>query len=179
MNLNTVKEFKPTIIFLAKFLGLYFVGNLLYGAFITYHRPDVDPITHLVSAQSAMILSGCGAPVTYRDYDDHLSTLILNNGRTVLSVYEGCNGLNIMIIFVSFMIAFGPLKKTMLWFIPLGLLMIYVASLLRILFLYFVARQMPEYMYFTHKYLLTAVLFALVFVLWLWWIQKFAKRKNV
>jgi exosortase family protein XrtF len=175
MNMQNLKEFKPTIFFLLKFVGLYLTGNILYGAYITHFNPEVDPATHMVSAHSANLLSACNFPVTYKDYENNPSTLILENGRTMLSIYEGCNGINIIIIFVAFLIAFGPIKKALLWFIPLGIFIIYLFNLLRIVLLFFIARHMPEVMYFTHKYLLTGMLFAVIFILWILWIRKFSK----
>jgi exosortase family protein XrtF len=175
MNKEYLKEFRPTIVFLLKFVALYMVGNITYGAYISHFSPEVDSATHIVSAHSANILSACDFSVTYQDYKNNPSTLILENGRTMLSIYEGCNGINIMIIFVAFLVAFGPMKKTLLWFIPLGLLIIYLFNLLRIIFLFFIARHMPGFMYFTHKYLLTGMLFAVIFVLWIYWIRKYTK----
>lgn len=179
MMFRNIKEFKPTILFLLKFVGLYLAGNILYGIYVSSYNPEVDPATHHVSVQSAHILSACGLPVQHADYAHHPSTLILENGKTMLSIYEGCNGINTMVIFVSFLIAFGPLRKSLLWFIPLGLLIIHIVNLLRIIFLFFVARHLPQFMYFTHKYVFTGILFAVIFALWFWWIRKFALKLRV
>jgi exosortase/archaeosortase family protein len=84
-----------------------------------------------------------------------------------------------MIMFVGFILSFGPLTKTILWFLPAGLLIIHIANLLRIMFLFFVAIYMKEYLYFTHKYLFTAMLYVIVFGLWVWWVKKYSIRKRV
>lgn len=178
MKSFSFKEFKPTIVFLTKFVGLYFAGNLLYGIFITAYHPTPDPVTHVVSAQSASILNACGWSASIEDSDKKPTTLLKAPERSVLSVYEGCNGINTMIIFVAFMVAFGPLTKNLLWFLPTGLLIIHSMNLLRIIFLFFVAIRLPHFMYFTHKYLFTAILYVVIFLLWIWWVRKYSIRKT-
>ena len=72
--------------------------------------------------------------------------------------------------------AFGPVSNRMYWFIPLGLLVIHLVNLARISLLYFVSIRYPRYMYFAHKYFFTAVLYAAVFMLWVWWVRKYSVR---
>jgi exosortase family protein XrtF len=172
------REFRPTIFFLGKFLGLYFAGNLLYGLFVTSFSPGPDPATRWVSEQTGLVLTSCGWPTDVYDDPQKATSLLRYDEREILAVYEGCNGLNTMIIFVAFLIAFGPVNKTLLWFIPLGLLIIHLANLLRITLLFFVAEYRPDFMYFIHKYIFTAILYLVIFALWVWWVKKFALKKS-
>lgn len=174
MSRFSLREFRPTIFFLGKFLGLYLVGNLLYGLFVTSFSPLPDPATRWVSEQTGFVLTSCGWPVDVYDHQRKATTMVRYDDREVLSVYEGCNGINTMIIFVAFLIAFGPLNKTLLWFIPVGLLIIHLVNLARITLLFFVAEYRPDFMYFIHKYLFTATLYAVIFLLWVWWVKKYS-----
>lgn len=179
MNIqSSLREFKPTILFLGKFLGLYLVGNLLYGLYVTSFEPKPDPVTRWVSEQTGFVLTSCGWPTDVYDHQRKATTLLRHDDRVVLGVYEGCNGINTMIIFVAFLIGFGPVNKKLLWFIPLGLLIIHLANLLRITLLFFVAEYRPDFMYFIHKYVFTAVLYLVIFGLWVWWVRRFAIRKS-
>lgn len=170
-----IQEFKPTIYFLIKFFGIYLLGNLLYGAWITYWHPLPDPATHLVTEQSAAIIRVFGHEVSVLDYPNKPTTSIQYQDRGVVSVYEGCNGLNVVIVFLAFLFAFGPYIKAMIWFVPFGLSVIHVANLARIILLYWVSLYQPGYLYFTHKYLFTAFIYLFVFLLWLVWVMKIAK----
>lgn len=172
------KEFKPTIFFLGRFLGMYLIGNLLYGLFVTSFSPKPDPVTRWVSEQTRFVLTSCGWPVDVRDHHGKATSLIVFENHSVLAVYEGCNGLNTIIIFISFLVAFGPLNGKLLWFIPLGLVIVHAANLLRITLLFFVAQFRPDFMYFIHKYVFTAFLYVVIFMLWIWWVKKFAIQKN-
>ena len=175
----SVKEFLPTILFLVKFVGIYLVGNFLYGLYVTAYEPTPDPATRWVTGQTAVVLTVCGWP---SDTNDRINKPITNlnyKGKNVLAVYEGCNGINVMIIFVAFLFAFGPISNALFWFIPLGLLIIHLVNLARITLLFWVSIYMTEYMYFMHKYFFTAILYVVVFVLWVWWVRKFTIDKPV
>jgi exosortase family protein XrtF len=166
------EEFKPTILFLGWFVGLYLIGNLLYGFYVTSFKPGPDPVTRLVTENSALVLNVCGWSVNTSGYQGKSTTVIWHEGKAILSVYEGCNGINTMIIFVAFLFAFGPVNKKLVWFIPLGIVVIYLMNLLRITLLFFIAQYFPEAMYFIHKYVFTGMLYLVIFALWLLWVKK-------
>jgi exosortase/archaeosortase family protein len=65
----------------------------------------------------------------------------------------------------------------MFWFVPTGLLIIHVVNLARIGLLFFVAEYQPDFMYFTHKYFFTAILYIIIFLLWMIWVKRFSLRK--
>jgi exosortase family protein XrtF len=167
-----LSEFKPTIIFLAKFVAIYLIGNLLYGIFITSYEPRPDPVTHMVTVHTGMALKVFGVDVEVRDSANKPNTLMIHKKKVVLSVYEGCNGINTMIIFLAFVVAMGPWQKSLLWFSIVGLVVIHLANLARISVLFYVAERQPQYMYFMHKYLFTAILYAVIFALWVIWIRR-------
>jgi exosortase family protein XrtF len=173
-----IEEFKPTIFFLLKFFGLYLIGNLLYGWYVTSWHPQPDPMTQWVTSQSAAVLGLFGYETSVHDYPGKPTTYIEWSGKGIVSVYEGCNGLNVVIVFLSFLFAFGPYKRNLVWFASLGLFIIHVANLARIVLLFLVSIHMPDVLYFTHKYLFTAFIYLFVFLLWIWWVLKFAKPAN-
>jgi exosortase family protein XrtF len=179
MKSISIKEFKPTIFFLLKFIGIFVVANLLYGLYVTAYAPKPDPITSWVSYHTAFALQGCGWSAATQDSKTKPTTQLIFEKRSIVSIYEGCNGVNIMIIFVAFLIAFGPISRTLWWFIPLGLVILHGMNLARIALLFWVSLYKPDFMYFTHKYFFTAILYVVVFLLWIWWVKKFSTVKPV
>jgi exosortase family protein XrtF len=171
------KEFMPTVLFLVKFVGLYIVLNVIYGLYIERAHPQPDNATILVTNQTAAILRGLDWDVETRNHPTKPTTNISYQDRGIVSVYEGCNGINVGIIFLCFLLAFGPINKKLTWFAPVGLLIIHLTNLGRILGLFWVVIYMPNAVYFTHKYLFTAVIYAAVFVMWLVWLRlNFSKK---
>ncbi|MEQ8476357.1 exosortase family protein XrtF [Fulvivirga sp.] len=173
-----LKEFKPSILFLAKFLGTYMVLNLLYGLYINSYSPQPDPITYIVTEQTSWILNLAGNETSILRDEARPNVHLSNADRGVLSVFEGCNGLNTMIVFVSFLMAYGRLKRKLLWFIPLGFVIIHIFNLVRVGALYYITVYFDQYLYFTHKYLFTGFLFGVIFIMWYFWVTKLYNKPN-
>jgi exosortase family protein XrtF len=168
------KEFKPTVFFLGKFLTIYLAGNLVYGFFVVSYNPSPDPITNWVTSQTATCLSVLGWPAKHVERTNRPTTAIYYQDKSIVTVYEGCNGVNVMIIFVAFLVAFGPWRKELLWFIPWGILVIHISNLLRIGLLFFVTLYWSNYLYLSHKYLFTAFIYGFVLLLWMLWVKRFS-----
>ncbi len=168
---STFQEFRPALRFLMIFVGIYIVGNVVYGVYVESYKPLPDPVTHWVTHQSAVLLTAFSEPVVSVVSDKGPYVLMKKDVRTVLSVFEGCNGLNVMIVFVSFVIAFGGKVRQMLVFTAAGCLIVHAANLLRIMLLYETALYRPAFFYYFHKYFFTAVLYVVVFGLWYGWIE--------
>lgn len=165
-------EFRPTILFLLKFVGFYVVGSLFYGLYITAFEPGVDPVTNLITRQSSFVLNLIGWETHPIDLTGKPTTYIEWNGKGIVSVYEGCNGLNVIIVFLSFVAAFGPFNKKLIVYLPISLTVIYLANIARIVLLFFVVIYFQSYTYFAHKYFFTASIYLVVLLLWFWWIRK-------
>jgi exosortase family protein XrtF len=172
------KEFKPTIFFLVKFVGLYVLLSVIYGLYIENAHPQPDSTTISVTNQTAAILRGLNWPVEVHNHPTKPTTYISYQDRGIVSVYEGCNGLNVCIIFLSFLLAFGPTNKKLVWFVPLGLIIIHLTNLGRILGLFWIVLYIPNAVYFTHKYLFTAFIYAVVFMMWLAWLRLNYSKKG-
>jgi exosortase family protein XrtF len=168
-----LSEFKPSLFFLLRFLGVYFIGNIHYGLYVESFDHDPDTLTHVVTNQTAACLRALGFDVMARDNTQGPTVLLETANEIVLSVYEGCNGLNVMIVFIAFMVAFGGPIRKMIWFIPAGLIVIHIFNLGRISLLYFVAQRYEEYFYLFHKYFFTAIIYVVVFLLWFVWVARF------
>lgn len=173
-----LREFRPAILFLAKFIGIYLAGNLLYGWYITSWYPSPDPVTSWVTHQSAGILDLFGWETSTYNHAVKPTTYIAHNQQPIISVYEGCNGLNVVVVFLAFLFAFGPISKSMFWFVPLGIIVIHLSNLARIILLFLVSVKLPGFLYFTHKYLFTAFIFFFVFLFWFWWVAKLSKSRE-
>lgn len=174
MNIK-LKEFRPALRFVGVFVGLYLALNLLYGLWINAYDQEADPATQWVTGQSAGWLRLAGEDVQTRPKEGKPTVSICRGEDVVVNVFEGCNGINVMIVFIAFVVAFGGRLRKMLWFIPAGILIIHMANLLRVGGLYLVAAYFQPYFYYVHKYAFTASLYVIVAVLWWWWSERINK----
>lgn len=170
--MRLIDEFKPALIFLAKFLMTYVVGNLLYGILVESYNNSPDLFTVAVARQTAVVLDVFGYSVTTQVNPAGPTVFLVKGQRLVIDVFEGCNGLNVMIVFLSFLVAFGGSRKRMLWFVPAGIFVIHLFNLARLTLLYVLAEGGSTHFHYFHKYFFTAILYVCVFGLWALWIKK-------
>jgi exosortase family protein XrtF len=164
-------NFRPAIRFVVIFVLTYFVGNLLYGFYVTSLGSSPDFFTREVAHHSVGILNFFGGDVTASPHPSQPSIPMMNRDQVVINIFEGCNGVNVVIVFVAFILSFGGSGKKMLWFIPVGIFLIHLVNLGRILLLYWVAIDYQRYFYYVHKFFFTAILYVFVFVLWVAWVK--------
>jgi exosortase family protein XrtF len=184
-----LKEFKPTILFLVKFFGIYLILSMLYGVFIKSYDEQtptqLDPITRFITYNSARLTSVLGYETSVIE-DDHLNynskeeqtfdSLYLS-GKYAVSVEEGCNGVNIMILFLAFVVAFGGSFSKMLVFLPIGVFLIHLANLGRLLLLILLNVELNgRGFHFFHKYFFTASIYVAVLLIWYIWVSKLSGR---
>jgi exosortase family protein XrtF len=167
-----LRDFKYSFLFLGKFLAVYFCGNLLYGLYIDSFGNTPDTITYWVTDQTSQVQNVFGVRSSLSVNDGKPSISMRENDDGVINVFEGCNGVNVMIVFMAFIVAFGGSIRRMMWFLPLGLITIHVFNLLRIILLYAAAQQNTQYFYYIHKYFFTAALYVVVVVLWIVWVTR-------
>lgn len=184
---------RGVVLFLLRFLATYLVLSTIYGEFISHYdgleTPQTDPITHFVVEQTAAFSELLGYETEIYE-DAHLyaqteeeqtfDTIHLDD-KYAISVEEGCNAVNVMILFLAFVIGFGGKWKAMTWFLPLGLLFIHLANIGRLTLLEIINVDFQgEGFHFYHKYLFTAILYVAIFILWVWWVNVYGipKKKN-
>ncbi len=171
-NSKLIKQNKKAIWFLLVFVGLYLVLNTVYGLFIQHYYPTSDPFTLWVADQVIWILSFFDPAVQGFTSAHNEYIAVANKVDNIIYVYEGCNGINVMIVYLSFLIAFrGPLRLFLL-FSGIGIIGIHLMNLFRILLLYGVSIYFPDYVYYFHKYLFTGGIYLGVFILWFFWVRK-------
>lgn len=168
-----MKEVKPALRFVLIFLSVYLLGNWGYGIWIESLGDRPDFVTSLVSRQVSGLLSLGGYDQVNYTHDASEPVVLLRSGeQVILRVYEGCNGINVIIVFVSFVFAFAfkDRTKSWIWFIPVGILIIHFFNLARVVWLYTLAFSASHYFHYFHKYVFTAIIYAVVFLLWWLWV---------
>ncbi|MBS1949721.1 MAG: exosortase family protein XrtF [Bacteroidetes bacterium] len=171
-------ENKKALIFLLTFVGVYLVLNTIYALYIGRYYPASDPITQWVSDIVVGFLSLFDAsinsfPSLFSEYIP-----IANDRENMIYVFEGCNGLNVMIVYFSFLVAFrGPVRLFVGYAIS-GIILVFILNIARIALLYGVAFYFPEQLYFFHKYFFTATIYAVVFLLWYFWVKQVRKLQG-
>ena len=124
-----------------------------------------------ISRTSAALLRAFGFAASL---DNVNPNVLLMNGRAAVVVGSPCNGLVLYALFAGFVLAFpGPwLRK--LWFIPLGIAIIWGLNVLRVGALALNQYYAHQSIDFNHHYTFTFVVYSCIFGLWMLWARRLA-----
>ena len=154
---------------------LYLVWFFGYEQWLAHDgRLDAALCAHLTQA-GVLLLQLAGFPATVSPTNP---VLVLMSGVPSVVIGPPCNGLVLYALFGGFVLAFpGPwLRK--LWFVPLGMALIWGLNVLRVAALalnHHYARQSVD---FNHHYTFTFVVYACIFGLWMLWARRLAVKPN-
>lgn len=169
----TIHDVKPALRFLAVFLGTYLVLSVSYGLWIESLGSLPDPMTSEVTREVVAVINVFSTEdVTAVRNPLGPTVFVIQGERKVLNVYEGCNGINVMVVFFAFVMAYGGRGARLLWFVPAGFMAIHLANLGRVLWLFWLSAIDARLFYYFHKYLFTAVIYLMVFALWWLWVTR-------
>ena len=169
-------QFKPFLIFISTFFAAYILLTVIYKFYLnSFEATEVDGITNVVghNVDQLMRLFNCDISIFKSAFDPYLE--VWYNQKYTLRIVEGCNAVSVFILFVSFVIAFSGKFKTTLLFILLGIFIIYVFNVIRIALLTILLFHFPEHEHILHGVLFPLIIYGMVFILWVIWVNKFSK----
>ncbi|MBV1923046.1 MAG: exosortase family protein XrtF [Flavobacteriaceae bacterium] len=167
-------KYKSVIRFVTLFIGSYLIFLFLYSVYLKYaeggnYHPDY--ITHLVAKQSSSLLNSIGYEAEVVPHSTLTSMQLFINKQYLAEIVEGCNSISVIILFLSFVIAFAQnIKKTIL-FLFSGAVLVYAVNVIRIAFLAVALYKFPEYQEVLHSVVFPGIIYGMVFILWLIWIR--------
>jgi exosortase family protein XrtF len=167
------KHLVPIFNFLLIFLLTFFLLTGFYDFYLRSFGDKVDKMSSMVGIQAAGLLRflnfeafALASPV---DRSMHVGI----NGFARVKVIEGCNGISVMVLFLSFLLGFSGSWRHKAWFVPAGLLAIHVVNIGRVAILCWAVYAYGEAGYPIYKEVFTVSIYVLVLVLWYVWVQKF------
>ncbi|WP_343329016.1 exosortase family protein XrtF [Polaribacter staleyi] len=178
-----MKKNKSIIIFLIKFFVTYFLLVTFYNSYLqkSQQKGDVfktSSITKVVADQTVKVLSLFGYQVAAIQHDKEVSVKLIIEGRYTARVIEGCNSISLIILFISFIIAFTGSFKATLLFAVFGSVFIYIVNVLRIAFLTVMIYKYPHKVGVLHDLVFPAIIYGAIFLLWVVWVNKFSNFKK-
>lgn len=180
--LDLVRKYRLVLKFIFIFLGSYFLFSSLYNWFLLIYdteNPVPDPLTQLVARQSGSVMQGIG----YEDVEvvmhyTGLSMKLMVDDYFLAGIVEGCNSASIIILFVSFILAFFGKTTSTLLYIFAGSAIIYAINILRIVILAVSIYEYPQYSGFMHSVFFPLAIYGTVFILWLIWVRIYSRWRK-
>lgn len=137
-----------------------------------------DYFTNLVARQCTAILDAFGYETGMTEVPEKQGVFIGIEGRYVANIVEGCNAISVIILFISFVISFAEgFKKTFLFLLS-GVALIYIVNLIRISILTVAIYKYPQYQETLHGVVFPAIIYGMVFLLWIIWVRMLDKKEK-
>ena len=156
-----------------RFIGTYALvlsASFLVLALRPVNDRVVNPYTTLVSHEARLVLNllGEGAVV---------SGQVLSSPRFSVAIFNGCNGLEAILIFVSGVVAFPASWRRKLVGIVVGFLAIQAFNVVRVVSLFYVGALRPQWFSVSHVFIWQSLVIVFGVVLWLVWARRYAVER--
>lgn len=167
------KKLSAGQLFIIKAVGLIVIWKMAYALVIAPYTSINPWLTNAVGVSTATFFDWFG--MTSHFYHGFL---YINDLPSVF-IGNPCNGLELHALFLGFLlISPGAVWKKILYSC-LGILLIFLANIVRVYLLGFNYVNNPSTFEFNHKYTYLGLVYVLIFVLWIVWIEVINKRKIV
>lgn len=170
---SLIRENRGVLFFLLRFLGAFGVLSLSYAVWIDSYGSLADPFSWVVGEHLNILFGG---NLGLSQFPGQAAIEVNYQGSTAVSLFEGCNGMAVMILFFSFVFAFKGRWKDLIWFVPMGFAIIHLFNLGRLALLIKLASDNSPLFHFMHKYLFSLIIYAAVFGLWVLWVRQARRR---
>ena len=101
------KDFKPIIIALVRFFGIYIGLIMLYQLYLNaYDTAAADPLTRLIAQQTQFCLNKTGYETQLVDSKNSMEIYFYIRKMWATIMVEGCNAVSVMILYLAFIFAF-------------------------------------------------------------------------
>lgn len=168
-------------------LAFFIKSGFLYLLWVFLYYYNIEPktlidekfITHIINS-SAFALQTLGYNTFQETRDTTFQLVGIVGGINNQGVWVGaaCNAISLFALFTIFIISFPGNWLKKIWFIPLGIIIIHLVNILRVCILAIIAHKDIRYLSFNHTYTFTILVYTIIFLLWIWWVNNFSHSIN-
>lgn len=182
---------RPVISFLVKAIVLFVAWKILYLSFLLPKRILDEPLTRGIGFSTVAVLNGLPGKTLYhgRTIPDTLDVDggvfrgnvvgIYRNEEKTLTVADACNGLELMALYVGFIICFpAPLKRKLIFGV-VGCGLICLLNILRCAALVGIFVHYRSYLDFSHHFAFQIIIYLFIFLLWYIFSKKLKPHERI
>ena len=167
------KNMQEAISFVLKFLSLLLLWKVVF--FVTWRNEGLLNAYNQFSLEVInVILICCSALLEFMGYTTEVISaerLVRIKGTLGVSVGEPCIGYEVTAIFMGLIVASKGRWTKKAWFLPFGVLVIYVLNLFRISALAMLVTINPVIWEINHKFVFSIIVYLAIFLLWRFWLR--------
>lgn len=159
---------------------LFLAGWLILYAMIL--KPTGIPdkwLTEITAKCTVKLSSFWYEGLDYKTGQESMSgfTDIFINGKVILRIADGCNALDLIVLYISFLFCAPTNFKRILAFGVAGILLIFSLNVIRCTALIWIAENFKHLFDFAHKYVFTAIVYCFIFGMWVAYAKKIRKSE--
>ncbi len=175
---------KPVRYFLSMALAMAVAWKLIYLIFLLNTRILDGPLTNHVGVASAYLLNHISGMHDFSAFNNVDTTImegqiqivqvckIVHENKKVLHIADGCNGLELMVLYSGFILCFPSSKKRKLFYLLFGVTIIDCCNILRCSLLGIIKEFYHPYFYISHHFIFKAVVYTVIVMLWVYFTKK-------
>lgn len=166
---------KAMKLFFLKLVGLIIAWESLYIFLLKPLRIPDAFLTHtLTGAVSGAInlFFRLSQPVTWVIDNVHKADHIQQYGKTILTIFDDCNGLDLYLIYLVFLVLLPFSIKRKLKFSLIGIVSIFIGNVFRCMGLYWIYVHHRGIFEFNHHYVFTIMMYLIILVCWIFFTRK-------
>ena len=167
-QLNSVPA--PVKLFAKRALLLLAVWVLIYHVALKPYRIPDRLLSNATATSTAKLLSAWYEPATFMEKDGWACVII--NNTSIIRIGDPCNALDLMALYIGFILCIPTKAKRMLLFITGGIIAIFILNTLRCNALAWLAIHKNGWVDFAHKYAFTAIVYCAIFYGWIMYTNK-------
>ena len=171
---------KAVKVFLLKAAIILVVWKVLYLAFLAPARTLDDPLTQSVGVLTTNALNLYTHSNDYtskgevRSYKTDIGTTgyvveqaISFRNKTIVYIEDACNGLELFVLYISFILILPAATRYKVLYCILGVLAIYAVNVFRCAMVAYMDIYYPAHAGFAHHYVFAFIVYAFIIGLWL------------
>jgi exosortase/archaeosortase family protein len=174
--------------FLKRALYIFIIWQLLYNLFLLNGRIIDKPLTDwsAIGAQKIMQIFHPGNTIMVKEESSYITPpnglffmdVLYMNGIKIVGVADPCNALELYVLYLGFLITFPSSLKRILLFSFAGILIIYIANIIRLAALAEMYMHQMVAVEIAHHYVFKIIVYALIFGLWVLFSKKQLKYER-
>lgn len=188
-----LNAFPPEVkTFLLRSFVLFVIWKSIYIFYLGYERILDKPLTNIVGTHTAWVLNAFSGEkifssrelISIRGFEGQYQvapvSMVEKSGEKLLSIADGCNGLELFILYIGFIIAMPASLKRKSIFLIVGAILIHFVNIFRCVGLCVLAINASVHFDFAHHYLFKIMVYGTIFLLWVQFMRGvYLKKKTV
>lgn len=168
---NILKEIPSEIRkFIANAFIIFIAWKLFYHILLQPTRILDNPLTDFTTSTTVQLYNSFHNEVNLyflQNTQSNRGTTIMQGNKKIIGIDDGCNALELMVIYLAFLLCL-PINKfnKLVAFILSGFLLIFLLNITRCFLLIYINFEYPRLMGFAHHYFFNTVVYIGIFFMW-------------